>query len=435
MKGLFFYLYFMENIEKLHNIFLQSTGICTDTRKLKEGNLFVALKGDNFDGNKYVNFAIENKAIHAITDDAEKETSSSITKVEDSLKTLQELASYHRKFLNIPIVAITGSNGKTTTKELIREVLNQKYNTCSTIGNLNNHIGVPLTLLSMNKETEIGIVEMGANHQGEIKMLCQIAKPDYGYITNFGKAHLEGFGGIDGVIKGKSELYNYLIENNKRIFINFDDEIQIEKSKGADIISFSEGNEATYLITFLKASPYIEIATKDIKINSQLIGTYNAKNIASAICMGLYFNVTPSSIKKAIENYQPNNNRSQIINKNSNQIILDAYNANPTSMQAALENIKALEASNKTVILGDMFEVGPTSKKEHQNIVNLLESLSFKNMYICGSHFNKCSVTKVKKFKDFSDLSKHIDQNKITNNTILIKGSRGMALERILDHL
>ncbi|SHJ16875.1 UDP-N-acetylmuramoyl-tripeptide--D-alanyl-D-alanine ligase [Mesonia phycicola] len=425
----------MKNIERLHNIFLQSTGICTDTRKLKEGNLFIALKGDNFDGNKYVDFAIKNNAIHAVTDNDKSKDTNHITIVKDGLKTLQDLACYHRKFLNIPIVAITGSNGKTTTKELIREVLNQKYRTTSTIGNLNNHIGVPLTLLSMNNKTEIGIVEMGANHQGEIKMLCQIAKPDYGYITNFGKAHLEGFGGIEGVIKGKSELYNYLIENNKRIFINYDDELQINKTKQADVISFSEGNDATYQITFLKASPYIQIATKDININSQLIGTYNAKNIASAICIGLYFKVNPKSIKKAIEKYQPNNNRSQIINKNTNQIILDAYNANPTSMQAALENIKTIEASNKTVILGDMFEVGSTSKEEHQNIVNLLEKLSFKNMYICGNHFYECSTNTVKKFKEFSQLSEYIDQHKIENNTILIKGSRGMALERILDHL
>ncbi len=425
----------MKELSQLHQLFLESTGICTDTRKLKKGNLYLALKGDNFNGNNFAAKALELGADYSIVDEQPEEQNDHIIKVEDGLDTLQKLAAYHRKYLNLPILSITGSNGKTTTKELIREVLSKKYKTVSTKGNLNNHIGVPLTLLSMNKETEFGIVEMGANHQGEIASLCKIAQPDYGYITNFGKAHLEGFGGVEGVIKGKSELYNYLIKNNKTIFINYDDEIQVEKSEGTDIISFSEGKNATHQITFLKADPFVKINTEDTEINSQLIGTYNAKNIAAAICIGKYFKIPVKAIKEAIESYQPTNNRSQIINQNSNQIILDAYNANPTSMKAALENLEAIPAKNKIAILGDMFEVGNTSAEEHQIIIDLLEKLEFSNMMVCGKNFYQTSTQEVSKFENFEDLKNYIQRNNFEDATILIKGSRGMALERILEAL
>lgn len=425
----------MKELSQLHQFFLESTGICTDTRKLKKGNLYLALKGDNFNGNNFAAKALELGADYSIVDEQPEEQNDHIIKVEDGLDTLQKLAAYHRKYLNLPILSITGSNGKTTTKELIREVLSKKYKTVSTKGNLNNHIGVPLTLLSMNKETEFGIIEMGANHQGEIASLCKIAQPDYGYITNFGKAHLEGFGGVEGVIKGKSELYNYLIKNNKTIFINYDDEIQVEKSKGTDIISFSEGKNATHQITFLKADPFVKINTEDTQINSQLIGTYNAKNIAAAICIGKYFKIPVKAIKEAIESYQPTNNRSQIINQNSNQIILDAYNANPTSMKAALENLEAIPAKNKIAILGDMFEVGNTSAEEHQIIIDLLEKLEFSNMMVCGKNFYQTSTQEVLKFENFEDLKNYIQRNNFEDATILIKGSRGMALERILEVL
>ena len=425
----------MKELSQLHQLFLESTGICTDTRKLKKGNLYLALKGDNFNGNNFAAKALELGADYSIVDEQPEEQNDHIIKVEDGLDTLQKLAAYHRKYLNLPILSITGSNGKTTTKELIREVLSKKYKTVSTKGNLNNHIGVPLTLLSMNKETEFGIVEMGANHQGEIASLCKIAQPDYGYITNFGKAHLEGFGGVEGVIKGKSELYNYLIKNKKTIFINYDDEIQVEKSKGTDIISFSEGKNATHQITFLKADPFVKINTEDTQINSQLIGTYNAKNIAVAICIGKFFKIPVKAIKEAIESYQPTNNRSQIINQNSNQIILDAYNANPTSMKAALENLEAIPAKNKIAILGDMFEVGNTSAEEHQIIIDLLEKLEFSNMMVCGKNFYQTSTQEVSKFENFEDLKNYIQRNNFEDATILIKGSRGMALERILEVL
>ena len=278
--------------------------------------------------------------------------------VKDSLQTLQELANYHRNQLGLPIIALTGSNGKTTTKELINSVLSMKYNTKATVGNLNNHIGVPLTLLSFNENTDIGIVEMGANHQKEIEMLCEISQPDYGYITNFGKAHLDGFGGFEGVIKGKSELYSYLRKNKKTVFINNDDPLQVEK--GANIESFTFGlkNKSNINIKSVEANPMVKISFNEEEINSHLIGIYNANNINAAITIGKFFNVSDNDIKQAIENYQPNNNRSQLIEKNSNKIILDAYNANPSSMQAAITNFLQLDSDNKIAILGDMFELG-----------------------------------------------------------------------------
>jgi len=426
------------DIEKLHEIFLESSGICTDTRKIKKGNLFFALKGENFNGNLYALQALTNGGLKAIIDEEiieKHEHENNLILVEDVLKTLQELAAYHRKFLNIPIISITGSNGKTTTKELIGQVLSKKFKTVSTYGNLNNHIGVPLTLLNMNKDTEIGIVEMGANHQKEIEKLCEIAQPDYGYITNFGKAHLEGFGGFEGVIKGKSELYNYLIKNKKTIFINYDDEIQLNKSQGADVISFSEGQEANYQITFLKASPFVEVSTKKNHIKSQLIGNYNSKNIAAAVCIGLFFKIDQNAIKHAIESYLPSNNRSQIIEKGCNKIILDAYNANPTSMKAALENFTSLPSQNKAVILGDMFEVGETTGKEHQAIVDYLDKTHFDKMYICGNIFFNTNTIEVIKFKDIENLKIALQNNPLQNMTILVKGSRGMKLERILKYL
>ncbi|MBB4119460.1 UDP-N-acetylmuramoyl-tripeptide--D-alanyl-D-alanine ligase [Mesonia hippocampi] len=424
------------SLDKLHQIFLNSTGVSTDTRNITKGNLFFALSGGNFNGNKFAKEAIEKGASMAIIDDKDFAINEKYILVDNSLKTLQELAKFHRNQLDIPIIAITGSNGKTTTKELITSVLQQKFNTQATIGNLNNHIGVPLTLLSMTTETEIGVVEMGANHQKEIEFLCTIAQPNYGYITNFGKAHLEGFGGFEGVIKGKSELYDYLIKNNLAIFINLDDKIQVEQSKNGKVISFSEtALKSNYQIKLHEVNPFVSINTNNLRIQSRLIGLYNAKNIAAAISIGLHFKVPLKDIKTAIENYTPTNNRSQIINKNGNYIILDAYNANPTSMEAALKNLNAISKNNKTVILGDMFEVGNTSELEHQKIIDLLEEYNFSEMLVCGTHFYQAKSTKVKKFKNYEALADYLTQHRYQENTILIKGSRGMQLERALDLL
>jgi len=422
-------------IENLHKLYLQSTGISTDTRKIIKGNIFFALKGENFNGNLFAEKAIELGASYAVVDEKQFSNNNGKTILfTNVLKTLQELANYHRNFLKTPIIALTGSNGKTTTKELINSVLKEKYITIATQGNLNNHIGVPLTLLSMNKDTEIGIVEMGANHQGEIAFLCELAQPDYGYVTNFGKAHLEGFGGIEGVIKGKSELYEYLRKNNKRAFINNEDKLQIEKTKSIQSFSFGTKNSfPDVTVELLEANPFLKIEYSNTTIESKLIGTYNFSNIAAAIAIGAYFKITPSAIKKGIESYTPKSNRSQIIKIGSNTIILDAYNANPSSMHVALENFKQLKTKNKIVILGDMFELGRDAALEHQQIVDLSESLGFNQVFLIGKNFYTTKNNSSLKFENFDDFKLYITKNKIENSQILIKGSRGMALERVMD--
>lgn len=395
--------------------------------------MFFALKGDNFNGNEYAKEAIKCGAKYVVIDEAGFNNHPETILVDNVLETLQKLASYHRSYLNTPIIALTGSNGKTTTKELINAVLSKKYKTTATVGNLNNHIGVPLTLLSMTKETEIGIVEMGANHQKEIEFLCNIAMPDFGYITNFGKAHLEGFGGVEGVIKGKSEMYDYLIANNKTIFINQNDAIQVEKTKNAQRFSFGNA-DADVTINFLEAQPFVKCSFNNLTIKSQLIGDYNFNNMAVAIAIGVYFKVDDALIKEAIENYIPANNRSQIIQKDRNKIILDAYNANPTSMTAALFNFEK-QKGHKIAILGDMFELGNEAEKEHQHIADLAVSLNIDQLFFVGANFYEATITnlKAKQFKSFEDFKNDFDFSVFTDSTFLIKGSRGMALERVLD--
>lgn len=421
-------------IKNLHALFLKYNIISTDTRNITESALFFALKGDNFNANLFAETAIKKGAKFAIIDDIKFNTSNEMILVDNVLKTLQDLAHYHRNYLNIPIIALTGSNGKTTTKELINAVLSQKYKTTATKGNLNNHIGVPLTLLSMTKKTEIGIVEMGANHLNEIDFLCTIAKPDFGYITNFGKAHLEGFGSIEGVIKGKSELYKHIMKYNKLLFINKEDTLQVTHSNTAKVYTFGH-KEVDVSISNTNKQPFVEISYNNSIICSQLIGSYNYNNIAASVCIANYFKVEFSKIKTAIENYVPANNRSQIIKKESNEIILDAYNANPTSMVAALLNLHHLKHKNKIAILGDMFELGKESKIEHQNIANYASTLNINQVILVGENFNSITNNseKISTFKTFNDLINNIQF--ITNSTLLIKGSRGMALERVLEVL
>ncbi|WP_370477818.1 UDP-N-acetylmuramoyl-tripeptide--D-alanyl-D-alanine ligase [Tamlana flava] len=424
-------------IKALHSLFLKCNAVCTDTRKLQKNDMFFALKGENFNGNEYAEKAIEIGAKYAIVDEAAYNTSSQTILVGDVLKTLQELALFHREYLKVSIIALTGSNGKTTTKELINVVLSQKYQTTATIGNLNNHIGVPLTLLSMTNKTEIGIVEMGANHLKEIAFLCNIAKPNYGYITNFGKAHLEGFGGVEGVIKGKSEMYDHLIAHNKTIFINTSDAIQIEKTKNATTFSFGNRNESLDVnIEFKAAQPFVTCHYNGLEIKSQLIGDYNFNNISAAIAIGNYFKVEDGLIKTAIESYTPSNNRSQIIQKGSTKIILDAYNANPTSMNAALLNFEQ-QPGKKIAVLGDMFELGNEAKQEHQNIADLATSMEIDKIIFVGENFYKATISSktVQQYKSFSEFESNFDLQNIKSTTLLIKGSRGMALERILELL
>ncbi len=425
----------MKKIKELHSYFLQSSGICTDTRKITENCLFFALKGENFNGNKFADEALEKGAFKVVIDDIRYHRNTGETILfGSSLKALQKLATFHRQELGIPILSLTGSNGKTTTKELINAVLSQKFKTTATQGNFNNHIGVPLTLLSMNSKTEMGVVEMGANHQKEIDALCEIALPDYGYITNFGKAHLEGFGGIEGVIKGKTELYRHLKARDKMVFVNGNDPRQLQYSKGMTQYTF--GNEAQDCHIQLKnASGKLIIAFKDQTIETNLIGVYNFHNAAAAIAIGAYFEVPAPAIKKAIENYIPDNNRSQLITRGSNQIILDAYNANPTSMMAALENFAQSEGDQKIMFLGDMFELGVDADAEHQNIVNYLEQNPFGKAYLIGEHFARTETegTDIARFATFENLAEFLKSNVPKNSAILIKASRGMALERILD--
>jgi len=423
-------------INKLHALFLECTSLSTDTRKIKQGDMFFALKGDNFNGNTYAEQALNQGAKYAIIDEKAFNNSPSTILVNNVLETLQQLATFHRDYLKVPIIALTGSNGKTTTKELINAVLSQKFNTTATVGNLNNHIGVPLTLLSMNKSTEIGIVEMGANHQKEIEFLCSIAKPDYGLITNFGKAHLEGFGSVEGVIKGKSEIYDFLIKNNKTIFVNTNDPIQVEKTKQANRFTFGNNSSADVKIEFIEVQPNVKVQFNNLIINSHLIGEYNFNNIAVAIAIAKYFKIEGNAIKTGIENYTPNNNRSQVLIKGSNKIILDAYNANPTSMTAALLNFEK-QTGNKVAIIGDMFELGEEAPKEHQHIADLAISLQIDQIIFVGENFYK-TVTKSKKivqFKTFDEFKNSFDVSEIQNATLLIKGSRGMALERVLELL
>lgn len=421
-------------IEQLHTLFLTANGVFTDTRKIKKNAIFFALKGGNFNGNSFADQAIKEGAAYAIIDEKEFNTSEQHILVHNVLETLQLLASYHRDYLDIPILALTGSNGKTTTKELINSVLSKQFKTTATIGNLNNHIGVPLTLLSMTKETEIGIVEMGANHLHEIEFLCTIAKPNYGYITNIGKAHLEGFGSLEGVLKGKTELYKYLQKDNKLIFLNAADNKLAEAASGMKTFTFSEDTNSNVQVKFSSANPMVIANFEGVQVRSNLIGVYNFSNISAAIAIGTYFKVDPKAIKQAIVSYAPDNNRSQIITRNNTHIILDAYNANPTSMMAAIDNFKQLDKDSKTVFLGDMFELGNEAETEHQKIADLAINTDFNAIYLLGSNFFKTKIddSRVIKYESFEEFKKHWDSKKV-GDSVLIKGSRGMKLERILD--
>lgn len=426
------------NIQDIHNLFLQCSSLSIDTRKIEKNSMFFAIKGENFDANTFAKEALDLGALFVVIDNESYFVDDRTILVKNSLETLQELAKFHRSYLGIPIVALTGSNGKTTTKELINVVLSKKFKTKATVGNLNNHIGVPLTLLSFTKETEVGIVEMGANHQKEIEFLCQIAQPDFGYITNFGKAHLEGFGGVEGVIAGKSEMYKYLLANQKTVFVNLEDPIQIEKSSGIKSFAFGVQKENADLnIQEITANPFVAINYNNFRIESHLIGLYNANNINAAVAIGKYFEVKESDIKSAIENYVPANNRSQMMQKGSNEIILDAYNANPSSMAVAITNFLQLDKSNKIMILGDMFELGDESLYEHKVLIDSLADQDQAICFLIGKAFyaNQVSNNNLKFFETFDSFSDFLKTFKFESNTILIKGSRGMALERTLEYI
>lgn len=420
------------NTAEIFEQFLTSKNVTTDTRNISKDCIFFALKGANFNGNTFAQEAINQGAMLAIVDEKEYENNSqNIFLVHNALETLQDIARMYRKYLQIPFIGLTGSNGKTTTKELISAVLKEKFKTHYTFGNLNNHIGVPLTILSIPEDTEIAVIEMGANHQKEIELLASISQPDFGYITNFGKAHLEGFGGIEGVIKGKSELYDFLRANKKTAFVNYNDPIQVEKTADINRITFSDQNNTDVQIELIEnKTEYLAVKYKNLDIHSHLTGNYNFSNISCAIAIGQYFGIDAESIKNGIENYFPSNNRSQIINKENYKIVMDAYNANPSSMEASLNNFVKFEGS-KTIIIGDMFELGDEAKTEHQRVLDLAERLNFDQIFILGHHFSETITTNpnVKKFEDRKAFEKYLIDNPIKTKNILIKGSHGMRLD------
>lgn len=412
-------------------IFLQSNKVCIDNRKVEKNDIFFAFSGENFNAATKAEEAIEQGALAVIVEDKNYENpEKNIFYVPSTLEFLQELAKLYRSHLQIPIIGLTGSNGKTTTKELIHAVLSQKFNTQYTYGNLNNHIGVPLTLLSIKPHHEMAVIEMGANHQKEIELLCSIAQPSYGYITNFGKAHLEGFGGFEGVIKGKSELYEYLMNHHQTILLNAQDPIQMEKTKDYDqVISFGL-EDSNYYFEKFSENNRTGIQYKEDKALSQLTGEYNFTNLCAASSLGLHFGIDFQSIKKAIEDYTPTNMRSQIVQKNGKTLVLDTYNANPSSMKAALENFAQFSGS-KTIIIGDMLELGDESKNEHQSILDFAQSKNFDSIYLVGKNFHALETNT--SFENTEEFSNYLANHKITTDNVLVKGSRGIALEKIID--
>lgn len=433
------------NITNVYSIYSHSTGVCTDTRSIKEGSLFIALKGESFNGNDYILASLEAGTSHAIADEKRSEFSgnSRITIVDNGLVALQSLAHHHRSKLKIPIIGLTGSNGKTTSKELLYAALSQTYSTYATHGNLNNHIGVPLSLLEINESHEIAIIEMGANHQKEIQFLCSIAAPDFGYITNIGLAHLEGFGGEEGVYIGKKELFDFLKENDGKAFINNDDPKVIRASNGLSGISYGQSEKAIFQGVYSIENGLLSVQWwRDIDpfkrlIKTKLSGGYNFSNVMSAVTLARYFGVPDEKIKAGIESYIPENNRSQVEHTDlNNTVIVDCYNANPSSMLAAIDNLSNDSFKNPFVILGDMLELGDSSFEKHQEILKLLEKKAIAG-YFVGSEFLKAkdSFDNVIFFERTSDVVDYLKKNKLTNKSILLKGSRKLKLEQLLELL
>lgn len=429
------------SISELYELFVKYPVISTDSRHVAKNALFFALKGDNFNGNIYAASALSDGAAYAVIDEAKYKINDRYILVDNVLTVLQELSRYHRLQLGIPIIAITGTNGKTTTKELVNAVLSKIFKVDYTKGNLNNHIGVPLTLLSMSRSTQIGVVEMGANHPGEIAALCEIALPDFGLITNVGKAHLEGFGSFDGVKKTKAELYRFIDRKGGKIFLNTTNGDLREMAGTAVKISYKTAKDGDGIEgELLQSSPMMVFQVKFPKgwryIKTNLAGGYNLENALAAVCVGNFFGVTPDQIVEALEGYQPSNNRSQFIQTTHNRVLMDAYNANPSSMSAALENFKTFEAPSKGVILGDMFELGESSHEEHQKIADIIVNMNLNLVLLAGKEFSKCRVPdNFKVFPDNMQLSSYLEHIQPQGFLFLLKGSRGMKLETVIDLL
>jgi len=430
------------SIKDLYNIYLQHPSIKTDTRKIAKGDIFFALKGPNFNGNHFAEQAIKDGASYAIIDEEINYKNEKIIKTDDVLLTLQQLAKHHREQFNtlpagrqVPFIAITGSNGKTTTKELVHEVLSSSYKTFTTEGNLNNHIGIPLTILKIKRDAEIAVVEMGANHQKEIEAYCSYAMPTHGLITNLGKAHLEGFGGIEGVKKGKGELFDFLKKNNGTAFVNCDDNYIKEISEGIKNITYGTA-EGSVTGKVKSTSSFLEIeiikGANTGSIKTQMVGGYNLLNVLAAVTIGKYFNVADEKIKSAIENYTPSNSRSQLIKRDSNTIILDAYNANPASMKAAIENFAQMQGTNKILFIGSMMELGNESEKEHKELIKLIDKYKWRNVILVGNNFKniKHSYTH---FDNAATAKTWLNTQHLEDSQLLIKGSRSMQMEKVLE--
>lgn len=423
-------------IQKLYDIYLKHSEICIDTRKISDDCLFFALKGPNFNANEFAIDALSNGASYAVVDEEKYVLDNRYLLVEDVLETLQQLAKHHREKLNCPVMGITGTNGKTTSKELCLQVMREKFKTIATVGNLNNHIGVPLSLLSIPLDAEFAIIEMGANQLGEIKFLSEIAQPDCGVITNVGKAHLEGFGSLEGVLQTKTELYRYLAEKKGAVFIKDNEQILMEQiPDNCPKITYGQLSKSDRKVDFKGAQPFVKVELEGQEIQSQLIGDYNFDNIALSIALGLEFGVSVNQIKNAIESYVPKNNRSQLLKTSSNSVLLDAYNANPTSVEKAIHNLIHIEHKNKVMILGDMFELGADADKEHVKIINLCMNSGVKQVYFVGEIFHGLNQTQYKSFETSKALTDYLKGQTIEDAFVLIKGSRGMKLEQIVSFL
>jgi UDP-N-acetylmuramoyl-tripeptide--D-alanyl-D-alanine ligase len=424
------------SIEELYSIYKQHPSVQTDTRKLKPGDIFFALKGDNFNGNKFARQAIDSGAAYAVIDEKEFAIPGKTILTDNVLNTLQELAKFHRQQFNIPFIAITGSNGKTTTKELIHAVLSSTFKIYTTEGNLNNHIGIPLTILKVRPDAAMAVIEMGANHQKEIEGYCIYTQPTHGLITNAGKAHLEGFGGIEGVRKGKGELFDYLRAHNGTAFVMWDYDYLHEMSKGiSGIIKYGTSGDAHVIGKSLKSDPLLEVeilqGLDEKKISTQLVGEYNLPNVLAAVTIGKFFKVPDLQIKNAIENYIPSNSRSQLLQKESNRIILDAYNANPSSMKLAIENFARMESDDKVLMLGGMAELGKESLHEHKEVVDLINQYKWKQVILVGGDFLKLDHPYIQ-FENAMQAGTWLQQQHFRNTHLLIKGSRSMQMEKVL---
>lgn len=425
-------------LANLYKKYLETGSVCTDTRKIIPGSIFFALKGENFNANEFAVQALEKGAQYAVVDEKKHAVHERTILVPDVLQTLQQLARHHRDQLKIPVIGLTGSNGKTTSKELLNAVLRKKFRTLATKGNLNNHIGVPLTVLSIDASIELAIVEMGANHLGEIALLCSIANPTHGFITNIGKAHIGTFGGFENIVRGKSELYHHLITTNGAVFINSQNEILANMAKRFSAPIFYPAVGDYYTCEFLSADPFVKVKAENGQtIETKLVGKYNYENIAAALCIGKYFEVDAGDANKAVTEYTPENMRSQVVQKGTNTIILDAYNANPSSMKVAIDSLAEMKADKKVLILGDMFELEGESDHEHTQLGQLILDLDFADVYLCGKLVAKTKerIPFAKHFEKKEELINELKSNPIHNATILVKASRGIGLETVVESL